>query len=118
MDFEEFGILCFLFVVPYAIALQILLVVFVSKYIAARRELAQRGRVQDPVDQAPVQPYAPAPVIYSTPSVQSPAPAVQPGVQTPAPAATAARPVIQTTVPSARPPNSCSRRRPPPHPTR
>ena len=103
MDFEEFGILCFLFVVPYAIALQILLVVFVSKYIAARRELAQRGRVQDPVDQAPVQPYAPAPVIYSTPSVQSPAPAVQPAVQTPAPAATAARPVIQTTVPSAPP---------------
>ena len=37
MDFEEFGIICFLFVVPYAIALQILLAVFVSKYAAARR---------------------------------------------------------------------------------
>ena len=86
MAFEEFGIICFLFVVPYAIALQILLAVFVSKYVAARRELAQKGRVQQPPVQSPVQSYAPAPVIQNVQAVQPVPPVVQPVVQPAAPA--------------------------------
>ncbi|MBR3463906.1 MAG: hypothetical protein IKH23_02410 [Clostridiales bacterium] len=101
MDFEEFGIICFLFVVPYAIALQILLAVFVSKYAAARRELNQRGRGQQPLSQTPVQSYTSAPAMQTTPAVQATVPQVQPAVQVPAPAARAAQPAIQSPVPVA-----------------
>lgn len=39
MDLEDFGLFCIFIVLPYAIALQILLITFVRKYINARREL-------------------------------------------------------------------------------
>ena len=39
MDLDDIGLLCILFVIPYSIALQILLITFVRKYIEARREL-------------------------------------------------------------------------------
>ena len=86
MDLEEFGLLSILFVFPYAIALQILLIMFVRKYIDSRREImnmkkdlynreaAAAGRVYQP---APHVPAAQVPVMQPAPVVQ-PAPAVQP----------------------------------------
>ena len=44
MDLDDFGIFSILVIVPYAIALQILLINFVSKYISARKELNRMKR--------------------------------------------------------------------------
>ena len=41
MDLDEFGLLSILFILPYAVALQILLITFVVKYIEARREIVR-----------------------------------------------------------------------------
>ncbi|MBO4680667.1 MAG: hypothetical protein J5623_02055 [Clostridiales bacterium] len=95
MDLDDIGLLCILFVVPYAIALQILLITFVRKYIDARRELFRvkqdqynenavaAGRVYHAethvpaVQNAPV--IQPAPAAVQNPSVQPAAiPQVQP----------------------------------------
>lgn len=99
MDLDEFGLLSILFILPYAVALQILLITFVAKYVAARKEILRMkqdahnqqavaaGRVyhyepQVPVVQnipaaVPVQAYQqasiPAPVVQTTPASQ-PAP--------------------------------------------
>ena len=100
-DLEGVGILCFLFVIPYTIALQILLITFVRKYIGARREIRQikqddysrqavaAGRVYQPAPQVPAAPSAPA--VQPVPVYQSAQPATalqQPPVlqQVPVPA--------------------------------
>ena len=95
MDLDDIGLLSIFLVFPYAIALQILLITFVRKYINARRELSNikqeqynekalaASRAYHP---APHVPAAPAPVATPAPAA-SPAPAVQPA---PVPAATPA----------------------------
>ena len=88
-DLEGFGILCFLFVIPYTVALQILLITFVRKYIGARREIMQikqddynrqagaAGRIYQPAPYVPVEISTPA--IQQVPVSQSaqPVPALQ-----------------------------------------
>lgn len=74
MRLKEFGVFCLLFVVPYTIVLQILLITFITKYIDARRELARKMKENN--DQGPSAPaQAPVPV-----SVPAPAPVVSPAV--------------------------------------
>ena len=88
MDLEDFGLFCIFIVLPYAIALQILLITFVRKYINARRELFnikqdqynERAQAASRVYQAaPHVPAAPVPAATTAaaPSA-SPAPVYQP----------------------------------------
>lgn len=102
MDLDDFGLLSILFILPYAIALQILLITFVRKYIDSRREILRMkqdlynreavaaGRVYQPAPHAPAAQNVP---------VMQPAPANQPAaVAQPAPAFQAApqvQPAIQ-----------------------
>ena len=90
MDLDDIGLFCIFFIVPYAIALQILLITFVRKYIDARRELFRikqdqqneraiaAGRVYQAAPHVP----APAPVQAAPEAspvfVPTPAPAYQP----------------------------------------
>ena len=69
MDLDDIGLLCILFVIPYSIALQILLVTFVRKYIDARRELF---RIKQ--DQQNERAIAAGRVYQATPHVPTPAP--------------------------------------------
>ena len=101
MDLDDFGLLSILVIIPYATALQILLITFVSKYVNARREIFRikqdqqnehavaAGRVYHAethvpaVQNAPVSQPVPAPVAAQSPVFQPvPAAAQDPAFQT------------------------------------
>ena len=81
MDIEDFGVFSLLFIVPYTIALQILLIVFVRRYISARRELMQRIRDEQLLSRTPgntsqiKRPSNPVPALQPRPAVTAPVPA-------------------------------------------
>lgn len=77
MRLKAFGIFCLLFVVPYTVVLQILLITFVNKYKDARRELArkmQENNDKRPEVPAPIPASAPAPSPAAVPVPQPIAP--------------------------------------------
>ncbi|MBE7070332.1 MAG: hypothetical protein E7386_07500 [Ruminococcaceae bacterium] len=88
MDLDDFGLLSIFIIVPYAVALQILLITFISKYVNARREINRikqdiqnehavaAGRVYHAETHVPAAPAAPA-----APEVQN-APVFRPVPQT------------------------------------
>jgi len=89
MDLDEFGLLSILFILPYAVALQILLITFVVKYVEARKEILrmkQDAHNQQAVAAGRVYHYEPqVPVIQNNPAAvplqayqQAPASASQP----------------------------------------
>lgn len=90
MDLDDLGIFCVLFVIPYTIALQILLISFIRKYIDARREVFRikqdihnqqsvaAGRVYQIETHVPAAPQVPvAPQVQTVPGFK-PVPAEQP----------------------------------------
>lgn len=98
MDLDDLGLLSIIFIIPYAIALQILLIVFVRKYTAACREMLRlkQGQSENPYVPATPKVSVPAPAPVSVPA---PAPAVQAApAATPAPVAKPAP--VQTAVPA------------------